>query len=74
MLFRSTSAIELDDDQKKHIQQKFALISGKTAVLSFAVDRSLIGGIRAEYEDRLVDDSIKGRLEDFCSLVRNTKV
>jgi hypothetical protein len=44
--------------------------AGFKLVMQEKVDRSLMGGFVLEFEDRLVDMSVKKKLEEFNNLVR----
>lgn len=58
-----TSAVPLADDEVAAIRKKVVGMVGGEVSLSTAVDAALIGGITVRIGDRLVDDSIRGRLE-----------
>ena len=56
------SAIELDEGQKLAIKDKVSAMIGGTAIPSYSVDPSLIGGLVIQVEDDLYDASIKTKL------------
>lgn len=55
---------ELTKEAQQYVQAGFKL------VMQEKVDRSLMGGFVLEFEDRLVDMSVKKKLEEFNNLVR----
>lgn len=68
-----TSAIRLSDDQQTSITTALSNIVGKELTVTTRVDESIIGGFVARVGDRLIDGSLKTRLEDMKrDLVRGT--
>ncbi len=58
------SAIDLSDSQKVAIEQKLIeTTSYDTMEIEYSVDKSLIGGLVIRIEDRVVDSSIKTKLD-----------
>ena len=64
------SAQPLTDDDVVQLQRKLEGIAGATVELSVEVDEALIGGIAVRFGDRLIDGSVRGRLERL----RNTLI
>ncbi len=58
-----TTAIPLDDEDKLRLAQRLTSLVGKPIVLEPKVDSSLIGGIIIRIGDKLIDGSIRSRLE-----------
>ncbi|WP_235832588.1 F0F1 ATP synthase subunit delta [Acetivibrio mesophilus] len=57
------SAFPLEDMQIDKIKEKYRKLYNKTDVKAkFVLDESLIGGIRIQIGDKIIDDSIKARL------------
>ena len=68
-----TSAIRLSDDQQTSITTALSNIVGKELTVTTRVDESIVGGFVARVGDRLIDGSLKTRLEDMKrELVRGT--
>jgi F-type H+-transporting ATPase subunit delta len=65
-----TSAQELPDDQKKKIQDRLASESGKQVEAVFEVEPSLIGGVRVQYGDYILDGSVRGSLNRLRDTLR----
>ena len=57
-----TTAIPLDDKDKKRLEQQLGAVVGKKVVLKLGVDSSLIGGIVARIGDKLLDGSTHSKL------------
>ncbi len=57
-----TSAVALDDDQRRRLSEKLARDTGKQVELEAHVDASLIGGMVVRIGDRLIDGSTRSRL------------
>ena len=58
-----TTAVPLDDAQRKTFVTRLEKSSGKQLRATFAVDPSLIGGARVQLGDHLVDSSVRAQLE-----------
>ena len=59
-----TSAVELSTARKKEIEAKLlSTTSYRTMEMNYKVDESLIGGLVIRIGDRVVDSSIKSKLE-----------
>ncbi len=60
------SAVELSQTQKDAIEKRLIdTTSYDTMEISYSVDKSLIGGLVIRIEDRVVDSSIKTKLENM---------
>ena len=58
-----TTAIPLEDEDKLKIAQRITSIVGKPVVLKANVDASLVGGIIIKVGDKLIDGSIRSKLQ-----------
>ncbi|GKX30603.1 ATP synthase subunit delta [Vallitalea longa] len=58
-----TSASELTDEQLESIKSKLEETTKKKILLHSNVDESLIGGLVIRIGDRIIDNSIKGKIE-----------
>jgi F-type H+-transporting ATPase subunit delta len=59
----ATSASPLDDAELRAITARLEQMSGGQVALETAVDPDLIGGVVVRIGDRLIDGSVRGRLE-----------
>jgi F-type H+-transporting ATPase subunit delta len=59
---RVTSAAPMSDNEKKALLAKLTREIGKTLEPEFAVDPTLIGGVRVAYENMVLDGSVRGGL------------
>jgi len=57
-----TTAVELDQDQRRAFVERLERVSGKRLSATFAVDERLIGGAKVQVGDHLLDASVKARL------------
>lgn len=57
------SATELSADEVRLLQEKVERMAGGRVELHFQVDESLLGGVQLRLGDRLIDGSVRGRLE-----------
>ncbi|MFZ4848812.1 MAG: ATP synthase F1 subunit delta [Caldilinea sp.] len=69
-----TSAIELSDSEMDKLRKRLTDEYGAGLTFSFAVDPSLMGGLRVRVGDRLIDNSVATRLatlrESIASVIR----
>ncbi len=64
------SAVPLDPAQLKTITEKYAkLYSASSVKAEVTVDASLIGGVRVVIGDKMIDATVKGRLNDLQRLL-----
>jgi F-type H+-transporting ATPase subunit delta len=59
----ATGATPLDDAELRAITARLEQMSGSQVALETAVDPDLIGGVVVRIGDRLIDGSVRGRLE-----------
>jgi F-type H+-transporting ATPase subunit delta len=57
------TAVALDDMMKQRISQGLTKHLGKEVLCSYYVDEGLYGGVRARVGNRVIDSSIRGKLE-----------
>ncbi len=67
---RVTSAIELSDKEKSDLKEKLEKKFGKTAVIEYIVDESILGGIVLEADGKIIDSSIKKHLNDMKDVIK----
>jgi F-type H+-transporting ATPase subunit delta len=58
-----TSAIPLSDSETTAIRGQVERMAGSAVELETRVDAAIIGGLTVQVGDRLLDDSVRGRLE-----------
>jgi F-type H+-transporting ATPase subunit delta len=58
-----TSPVPLGVEETEAIAARVATLTGATISLRTAVDPALIGGVTVRIGDRLIDASVRGRLE-----------
>ncbi len=64
------SAASLDESQVLRIKVKYGkLYNASTVKADVRVDNSLIGGVKVKIGDKVIDDSLKGRLESLRELL-----
>ena len=61
-----TTPLELTEGQKKSVKQKLLDTTGYVSMeMNYDIDKSLIGGMMIRIGDRVVDSSIKSKLEEL---------
>ena len=66
-----TSAVKLNKNEKTKLNKQLSDQLGKKIELSESVDESLIGGVVIRIGDKVLDGSIKGRLDSMRSSLLN---
>lgn len=60
------SAVELSERQKKQVLDRLLETAGyRTMEMHYSVDPELIGGMRIRIGDRVIDSSVRSRLDDL---------
>ena len=57
------SAVELGEDQKKKLKEKFEKLLNKKVKFNFSIDPNVVGGFVAKVGDTVYDASLKNQLE-----------
>ena len=60
-----TSAIELSDDLRAKLEQRFSPPPASRSACTRSVDPNIIGGLVVRHGDTLVDTSLRGRLDEL---------
>jgi F-type H+-transporting ATPase subunit delta len=61
-----TTAVELSEDQRGRLKERLAeVLEGQEIILETNVDPGLVGGAVFRYSGRMMDGSIRGRLESL---------
>ncbi len=68
------TALPLPQSQARRLQEKLAAQTGKIIRLECRVEEHVLGGIRLEYDGKLVDDTVLHRLEAIGKLLKNTVI
>ena len=70
-----TTAVALDNEQKAEVEQKLLdTTKYETFEMNYSVDASLIGGMVIRIGDRVVDSSVKTKLQDLTRKLRNVQI
>ncbi len=64
-----TSKVALNKEQKNKLESLLASKLSKKVNIINVVDESLIGGIKCEYEGKLIDLTVRGKLNQIKSLL-----
>ena len=71
---RCESAVPLTDAQRDRLAERLTQRTGKRVVMEYAVDPSLIGGMRLFYDNRQIDDTVKNRLAEIAERLSGANV
>jgi F-type H+-transporting ATPase subunit delta len=69
-----TTAVPIDDAEAEQIRAKLAKASGHEVTLERSVDAAILGGVIVRVRDRMVDLSVRGRLEALRLSLRNARL
>lgn len=70
-----TSAFELSKDQKERLENKLIdTTEYKQFIINYNVDETIISGIKIQIGDRLVDSSLKSKINEISKNLRGAKV
>ena len=72
LVVKAVSAIALSDEQTRKLTAKLEATTGKTIDLQCSVDAAQLGGLRLSYSGKLVDGTVKSRLDSIGKLLKNT--
>jgi F-type H+-transporting ATPase subunit delta len=67
-----TSAKPLSSDYRGRLKKKIEEATGRKVIVSYGEDESLIAGIVTQVGDRVVDGSLRGKLDDLAESLRTT--
>ena len=66
------TALPLTEEQKARLKEKLDHRTGKNVSLNCMVDPECIGGIRIDYNDQRIDDTVANRLSRVSGILKNT--
>ena len=69
-----TTAVPDPDTEAEEIRTKLAEASGHEVTLERSVDSAILGGVIVRVRDRMVDLSVRGRLEALRLSLRNARL
>jgi F-type H+-transporting ATPase subunit delta len=67
-----TSAVALDEPAQAALLERLAALTGQRVQMHLSVDPSLLGGVAVRIGDRLIDGSVRGRLERLRATFSST--
>jgi F-type H+-transporting ATPase subunit delta len=62
-LVRVTSSVELNDEERKKLEEKTRKQFGQDLDFEYRVDKDLLGGVMIRIGDKVIDGSVKGKLD-----------
>lgn len=71
---KAITAVPMDEIEKIELQKKLSARFGKKVILENTVDKSVIGGVLIRVEDKVIDSSIKGKLEMIEKSLKDIKI
>jgi len=68
------SAVALTDKQKEKLRAKLEAHTGRRIEIEYAVNPSLIGGVKLSFDNRLVDGTVKNKLREIGAALTGTVI
>ena len=68
----AVTALPLSDDLRDKLKAKLSAVTGKTIDLTCCVDPDTLGGVRLDFDGKQVDGTVRRRLDDIRSILKNT--
>ena len=72
LVVKAVSAVALSEEQKQKLTAKLEATTGKKIDLQCSVDAAALGGLRLSYDGKLVDGTVKTRLDSIGKMLKNT--
>ena len=72
LVVKAVSAVALTDVQKQKLTAKLEATTGKAIDLHCSVDAAELGGLRLSYSGKLVDGTVKTKLDSIGRMLKNT--
>ena len=66
------TAVPLTDELREKLTAKLSFVTGKTIELDCRIDPETLGGVRLDFDGKQVDGTVRRRLEDIRSILKNT--
>lgn len=66
------TAVPLSDELRSKLCAKLSTVTGKTIELDCRIDPETLGGVRLDFDGKQVDGTVRRRLEDIRSILKNT--
>ena len=63
-------ASALTEEQKARLEEKIRIMTGKIPEITYCEDSSLIGGIRVQIEDAVLDGSLSGKIGALKGVIK----
>lgn len=71
---RVTSAATLGDQEQDALRERLTAMTGSRVEMQLDVDPALLGGLQVRLGDRLIDGSVRGRLERLRATFTTTAI
>ena len=67
------TVIKMSDTQQKRLENSLEKHLGKKVVVNYKINPEILGGLLIECDSKLIDDSIKGKLDRIKLMMTGTK-
>lgn len=71
---RAITAIELEENKLKELEEKLSKRFNKTIKLTNEIDKDILGGVLVKIGDKVIDSSVKGQIEKITKELNGATV
>ncbi|MTI46865.1 F0F1 ATP synthase subunit delta [Sporosalibacterium faouarense] len=68
------TAVEMDEAEKSKLQENLSKKFSKKVILTNTIDESVIGGVLVRVEDKVIDSSIRGKLDMIEKSLKDIRI
>lgn len=69
---RAVSAVPISPALRERLEQKLRTVTGKQVEMTYLVDPACLGGVRLDMDGEQLDGTVRRRLDDIRSQLKNT--
>lgn len=69
---RAVSAVPISPALRERLEQKLRAVTGKRVEMTYLVDPACLGGVRLDMDGEQLDGTVRRRLDDIRSQLKNT--
>lgn len=71
---KAISAVSMSEEETNKLAETLSKEFNKTVLLETKVDKSILGGVLVRLGDKVIDGSVKGRLENLQKELNNVRI
>lgn len=71
---KAITAVKMSEEEMTKLQENLSKKIGSKVILENVIDESIVGGVLVRIGDRVIDASVKGKLDEIKGLLNSVKV